>query len=214
MTQFEGDITTTDMKIKLAVELDVAGNGAEKRTLTPYEFYTKVTKWGADRGMYEESTAVHQAAKALEELGEYLVTVDAEHIDVDMLRDDIGDMQVCLVHCINFMNEYNTLGILLIEEHWADMCNTDRYNDAPMNIEAVGRLIIVGRYVTAFSALCRLAEYHGLDIGECHAQSYGDIQHRNGMFIDKKYVKWDNLNPTQRRELCERLGIEYSGEEP
>ena len=63
--------------------------------MTFEEFKTNVENWQADRGIYEHSTALAQALKAVSEVGELADAVIKG--DRDELKDAIGDVMVCLV---------------------------------------------------------------------------------------------------------------------
>ena len=56
----------------------------------------QVMKWAADRGIYENGTALGQAKKTLEEAGELLAAVASN--DREEIADAIGDVMVTLVN--------------------------------------------------------------------------------------------------------------------
>jgi NTP pyrophosphatase (non-canonical NTP hydrolase) len=56
----------------------------------------QVMKWAADRGIYENGTALGQAKKTLEEAGELLAAVAAN--DRAEIEDALGDVMVTLVN--------------------------------------------------------------------------------------------------------------------
>ena len=56
----------------------------------------QVMKWAADRGIYENGTALGQANKTLEEAGELLAAVASN--DREEIADAIGDVMVTLVN--------------------------------------------------------------------------------------------------------------------
>lgn len=63
--------------------------------MTFEQFKTSVEAWQEVRGIYEHSTALAQALKAVSEAGELADAVIKD--DRDGLRDAIGDVMVCLV---------------------------------------------------------------------------------------------------------------------
>lgn len=63
--------------------------------MTFEQFKTNVERWQAERGIYEHSTALAQALKAVSEVGE-LADATIKN-DRDALKDAIGDVMVCLV---------------------------------------------------------------------------------------------------------------------
>lgn len=63
--------------------------------MTFEKFKTNVERWQAERGIYEHSTALAQALKAVSEVGELADAVIKG--DRDALKDAVGDVMVCLV---------------------------------------------------------------------------------------------------------------------
>src|SRR5690554_5806840 len=63
--------------------------------MTFEQFKTNVENWQEERGIYEHSTALAQALKAVSEVGELADAVIKG--DRDALKDAIGDVMVCLV---------------------------------------------------------------------------------------------------------------------
>lgn len=63
--------------------------------MTFEQFKTNVETWQEARGIYEHSTALAQALKAVSEVGELADAVIK--CDRDALKDAIGDVMVCLV---------------------------------------------------------------------------------------------------------------------
>ena len=60
------------------------------------QFQQNVQRWATERGIYEHSTALAQALKAVSEVGELCDAVVKN--DRDALIDAIGDTAVCLVN--------------------------------------------------------------------------------------------------------------------
>lgn len=60
------------------------------------QFQQNVQRWATERGIYEHSTALAQALKAVSEIGELCDAVIKN--DRDALVDAIGDTAVCLVN--------------------------------------------------------------------------------------------------------------------
>lgn len=56
----------------------------------------QVMQWAADRGIYENGTALGQAKKTLEEAGELLAAVASN--DKEEIADALGDVMVTLVN--------------------------------------------------------------------------------------------------------------------
>jgi NTP pyrophosphatase (non-canonical NTP hydrolase) len=56
----------------------------------------QVMQWAADRGIYENGTALGQAKKTLEEAGELVAAIEAN--DRAEIADAIGDVMVTLVN--------------------------------------------------------------------------------------------------------------------
>lgn len=71
--------------------------------------HKKTVQWGEDRDMYTESDAQQQASKGLEEFAELVGNVSRIKLDDDStqeereaVKDDIGDIMVCLTHVAHF----------------------------------------------------------------------------------------------------------------
>lgn len=60
------------------------------------QFQQNVQRWATERGIYEHSTALAQALKAISEVGELCDAVIKN--DREALKDAIGDVAVCLVN--------------------------------------------------------------------------------------------------------------------
>ena len=71
--------------------------------------HEKVVQWGEDRDVYTESDAQQQVSKALEEVAELVGNVSRVQagdcfltIELEAVKDDIGDIMVCLTHVAKF----------------------------------------------------------------------------------------------------------------
>ena len=144
---------------------------------------TNVYQWSKVRGIHEESDQDAQVQKFCEELGEYLTLSSVEEG-----MDAIGDMVVCLINAQYFEGE----------EYWypGDLsCET---------IADVVNAVDSGQYMFAISLLKGLCDWHDWDFEECLQIAWDEIKHRRGLMIDKKFVKWENLNDEQRTEVERR----------
>lgn len=56
---------------------------------------TKIEKWAADRGIFDQATPTDQALKTLEEAGELIAATAGDHRDE--IGDAIGDIMVTLI---------------------------------------------------------------------------------------------------------------------
>ena len=76
--------------------------------MTFEEFKSNVEQWAEARGIYEHSTALAQALKAVSEVGELADAVIKD--DKDALKDAIGDTAVCIVNAAKMIGADISLG--------------------------------------------------------------------------------------------------------
>src|SRR5690554_1572825 len=164
--------------------------------MTFQEFKASVEQWAQDRGIYEHSTALAQCLKAVSELGEL-----ADHAikgDRDAMKDDIGDIAVCLVNVARMegvgigagrVNNHDRLPkevavascakaisdlTLMVGIYQAKGC-------APTGIGAYGDLPGQLRY--AFGHLVMIADECGFTIEECCEHAWREIKDRKGRMV-------------------------------
>ena len=155
--------------------------------MTFEEFKTNVEQWAEARGIYEHSTALAQALKAVSEVGELADAVIKG--DREALKDAIGDVAVCLV------NVARMTGV----ETYSDLAYFQAYGSREGRAAAValsvGMVAVVTRE-TAFSAsqvsdcvsealitLREFATYLGMSFEECCAATWTEIKGRKGRMV-------------------------------
>ena len=137
-------------------------------------------------GLYEQSDERAQQVKAFEE---YLEFLDADIIEDQLM--EVGDIAVCIINANWFHND----------------CDIDLYwKRVPPPITSVLSDIAEGSYHTALGALdCFTKWYTDYDYGiiDCLELAVKKIRERDGMMINKRFVKYDDLTDEQKVE-CDR----------
>lgn len=90
----------------------------------------KIIQWSTDRGIIQHSTPSAQALKAFAEMGEFADHV--LHADKEKIKDDIGDVIVCLINVAHMMGTD------------LDECLSVAYNDIK---DRKGRMVPGGAFV-------------------------------------------------------------------
>lgn len=154
--------------------------------MTFEEFKTNVEQWAEARGIYEHSTALAQALKAVSEVGELADAVIKG--DCEALMDAIGDVAVCLVNVarmenINLLRSDFDLGepkrktghafSAFIAYHVGDLASDIVYRGAP----------ITNSFVEAMANMKDLAAEYGLTLEECCAAAWNEIKDRKGRMV-------------------------------
>lgn len=92
------------------------------------EFTANVEKWQEEKGIYEHSTPLAQALKAVSEVGELADAVIKG--DDDAIKDAIGDVMVCLV------GVQKMLGITMAEPEMDGVFHGEPYDQSLASIIA------------------------------------------------------------------------------
>lgn len=152
--------------------------------LTFEQFQTNVQEWSEARGIYEHSTALAQALKAVSEVGE-LADATIKN-DRDALKDAIGDVAVCLVN-VAYMTEGQ-----LDHDYIFDDVNDCRnaLQVAAGCAGSVGELSfeiaqdnrnVTNTYLDAsFYSLYATAKINNLDFLDCCEAAWNEIKDRKG----------------------------------
>lgn len=164
--------------------------------MTFNEFKNNVELWAADRGIYDHSTALAQCLKAVSELGEL-----ADHAikgDRDAMKDDIGDIAVCLVNVAG-MDGFKVVP----EDPHENIMPEDLQECVAVLADVIGG--IASRFTPwskgypsdriegAFNALRDLAERAGFTFEECYTHAWHEIKDRKGrMVAGGAFVKEDD----------------------
>ena len=154
--------------------------------MTFEEFKSNVEAWAEARGIYEHSTALAQALKAVSEVGELADAVIKG--DREALKDAIGDVAVCLV------NVARMIGVEPVPD--PELHDDESESAAEIAASAsmnVGDLAFAVGYMSHASAtgyigralrdLSDLAAMHGATIDACCAAAWNEIKDRKGRMV-------------------------------
>lgn len=155
--------------------------------MTFEKFKSNVEGWAEARGIYEHSTALAQALKAVSEVGELADAVIKD--DKDALKDAIGDVAVCIVNTSKMIGA----SIILGEVTDKDRGNCDKtcaalcayyVSDLPTGI-ALGYDLrsIEDSIECSFEYLTCLAEKNGLEFMDCCEAAWLEIMDRKGKMV-------------------------------
>lgn len=146
------------------------------------QFQQNVQRWATERGIYEHSTALAQALKAVSEVGELCDAVVKN--DREALIDSVGDCAVCLVNVaymsedvggferVNWQNEAQVLPAYLAYN--VGFLAADLGEDGSFRDE---------RYALAMGLLVSIAENAGLDFDDCCESAWQTIKSRTGRMV-------------------------------
>lgn len=150
------------------------------------QFQQNVQQWATERGIYEHSTPLAQALKAVSEVGELCDAVIKN--DRDALIDAIGDVAVCLV---------NWARMRKVAIDPADYSHGPTFgaNQGAQQLAAdiayaVGKIASYdrikpaqGSLAVAISGLFLLARNSGLDFDDCCGAAWNEIKDRKGRMV-------------------------------
>ncbi len=156
--------------------------------LTFEQFQTNVQEWSEARGIYEHSTALAQALKAVSEVGE-LADATIKN-DLDALKDAIGDVAVCLVN-VAYMTESTLDHDYIFDDMGVDR---DTLQMAAGCAGSVGELsfelahrknpaAITAFIDAAFYSLYATANVNNLDLIDCCEAAWNEIKDRKGHMV-------------------------------
>ena len=153
--------------------------------MTFEQFKANVEHWQEVRGIYEHSTVLAQALKAVSEVGELADAVIKG--DRDALKDAIGDVMVCLVgvakmtgHSIELMNDGDTdrgshFLAAMASYYVADVASEVALGDMPW---------LIRDYIeNAIASLDDLALHNNLTLLECCESAWNEIKDRKGKMV-------------------------------
>jgi NTP pyrophosphatase (non-canonical NTP hydrolase) len=154
--------------------------------MTFEEFKANVRAWSAERGIYEHSTALAQALKAVSEVGELADAVIKG--DRDALIDAIGDVAVCLV------NVATMAGLELVVHPELDANDPEVAAEiaasAAMNVVSLASTAgyrpnskVTGYMRGALRDLIDLAAVHGTTFDACCEAAWSQIKDRKGRMV-------------------------------
>lgn len=144
--------------------------------MTFEEFKSSVEQWAEARGVYEHSTALAQALKAVSEVGELADAVIKG--DREVLKDAIGDVAVCIVNYAAMM-DYP----LSKPDHSLEV--GDDLKEAAWTVAMLVTGLRASPDVASFAicALALTAELAGFTLEECCAAAWNEIKDRKGRMV-------------------------------
>lgn len=155
-----------------------------------HQFRANVEQWSAERGIYEHSTALAQALKAVSEVGELADAVIKN--DMDALKDAIGDVAVCVVNVMHMGR------VALDEDYVFDAAPTradvDVHRATAFTTYSVGHMCYAladGHAAESVSStvdivllsLRETARIVGLSFADCCDAAWNEIKDRKGRMV-------------------------------
>jgi len=151
------------------------------------QFQQNVQRWATERGIYEHSTALAQALKAVSEVGELCDAVIKN--DRDALVDAIGDSAVTLINMARLAGESQFTDAELdmgapVNPLPQQIAAYVAYHTADMATDLVIGPELSRRDVCeALSGLVDVAKASGLDFDDCCESAWQTIKDRKGRMV-------------------------------
>ena len=150
-------------------------------------FKSNVEQWAEARGIYEHSTPLAQALKAVSEVGELADAVIKD--DKDALKDAIGDVAVCLINSAKLLGVDVSLDSH--DEFHKSSCSKERAAICAFFVSDIASSIVLGSaewsiedaIEYSFSQLIRTAEASGLEFMDCCEAAWLEIMDRKGKMV-------------------------------
>lgn len=146
------------------------------------QFQQNVQTWAAERGIYEHSTALAQALKAVSGVGELCDAVIKG--DRAALIDAIGDVAVCLVNVAHLSEDIGGFERVAWQDEAqvlpAYLAFNVGYLAADLGEDGSFR---DDRYNLAMGLLASIAENAGLDFDDCCESAWNEIKDRKGRMV-------------------------------
>lgn len=180
-------------------------------------YYAMIRGWATDRSIIGgDSTPVDQFVKGLSEAGELWNHLGKNKLD--KLKDDIGDILVCLTNALGILDiNIEDVGSITEEEYQTIKHFYEDYTD-----RRTKRLsLVVLRYLAEISeaieeaqfdedtfllsesledslghlvgVLILMAEDQGWTLEDCLAHSWNDIKDRKGVMLEGTFIKEDDI---------------------
>lgn len=150
------------------------------------QFQQNVQQWAIERGIYEHSTSLAQALKAVSEVGELCDAVIKS--DRDALIDAIGDVAVCLVNLGAMVGHVWDEGFIFDPEvPKRDLCGV-----AAVSAQFLGELAgmttdievrLDSKLDTCMYCMFATALVTGLDFDDCCESAWNEIKDRKGRMV-------------------------------
>lgn len=151
------------------------------------QFQQNVQRWATERGIYEHSTALAQALKAVSEVGELCDAVIKN--DRDALIDAIGDSAVTLINTARLAGESQFTDAELdlgapVNPLPQQIAAYVAYHVADMATDLViGPKLFRRDVCEALSGLVDLTKASGLDFDDCCESAWLQIRDRKGHMV-------------------------------
>ena len=155
--------------------------------MTFEKFKSNVEQWAEARGIYEHSTALAQALKAVSEVGELADAVIKD--DKDALKDAIGNTAVCIVNAAKMIGarinlwEVTELDRNKCEKTCAALCAYHVSDLAKASGLVYWLWAIEDAIERSFQYLACLAEKNGLEFMDCCEAAWLEIMDRKGKMV-------------------------------
>lgn len=158
--------------------------------MTFEQFRNNVESWAEVRGIYEHSTALAQALKAVSEVGELADSVIKN--DKAALIDAIGDVAVCLVNVARMTG--SSFDLDYVFDNAPVRATSTAYRFAGYTAKAVGEVCyslgdgtdcesVSDGLDCAMYSLVENAKFNGLDFLECCESAWLEIKDRKGRMV-------------------------------
>ena len=150
-------------------------------------FCKNVESWSEARGIYEHSTALAQALKAVSEVGE--LADAAIKGDTDALADAIGDVAVCLVNVAKMRGE--PLDLMTFDKgepvhaglHEQTAFVAYHVSDLASDLVYSPLTLIEHNASHAFACMGDIAGVLGLTLEACCEAAWDEIKDRSGRMV-------------------------------
>lgn len=151
--------------------------------MTFEKFKANVEQWAEARGIYEHSTALAQALKAVSEVGELADAVIKN--DKDALKDALGDVMVCLVNVANMNGCQIYMPDEVNDSHSAEYGIAMLMNSMATAITflSTGALYIESDVNDCSAGVLTICKLTGLDFMDCCESAWLEIMDRKGKMV-------------------------------
>jgi hypothetical protein len=150
--------------------------------MTHNEFTENARKWGIDRGIYTQSTALDQSKKYLEEEEELEDAIKAS--DLPEIEDALGDIVVCAVHQFVFTGKFDEFSSL----SEFGLVTTNSTMEA-LDLLRTQYEYQIYRPIDTFICINEIADAYDVDLEKAYQNCWNEIKDRTGRFVDGVFVK-------------------------
>lgn len=153
-----------------------------------------VEAWGERVGIYDAvngSNYLTQKIKAYEELGE-LCSAELKSKD-DEFIDAVGDIFVCLVHCLKFYKSSSPHKLSHTMQQLEQVASSIKILKNRGLIAELAKQIADDFILAAFEILMELSYVKTGDAMKCFDVAYGEIKDRQGRMVLGSFIKKETL---------------------